>query len=106
MYVPEVDTFAPRLRERWPMVTLAALFLVVSGALVFLNIGPTSVELGKVVRLGVRGDSQPTVIVRTMAGEQLEIVAPAGSLRGCVSGDDIELLRKANRVEVAPVGCP
>jgi hypothetical protein len=104
-----MDTFAPRLRERWPAATLISLFLFVTGAVVFLQIGPAKVETGEVVRFGIRAThvgNKPTVIVRTPVGEQHEIIASSGALRGCASGDEIQLVRKARRLEVAPFGCP
>jgi hypothetical protein len=109
MYVGEVDSFAPRLRERWPMAALMVLFVLVGAAIIFMRKGPATVETGEIVRFGIRANhlgNQPTVIVRTAAGEQREFIAPAGSLRGCISGDDIQLLRKPNGLEAAPVACP
>jgi hypothetical protein len=70
--------------------------------------GPTNAETGEVVRFGIRADyagNKPSVIVRTSAGKQFEIVAPATSLQGCSRGAKIKLLRKVNRLEVAPIGC-
>lgn len=104
-----MDSFAPRLRERWPMAALIALFVLIGAAIVFMRAGPTEVQTAEIIRLGIRAThlgNQSTVIVRTASGEQREIAAPAGSLRRCASGDEIRLLRKPNGLEVAPVACP
>jgi hypothetical protein len=91
------------------MAALVLLFLLAGGVVIAVQSGPVSSELAKVVRFGIRAShlgNQPTVIVRTTNGKQYEIVALAGSIKGCASGEDIRLLRRGNWLEVAPVGCP
>ena len=72
---------------------------------VYLRAGPTEVEMGEVIRFGTYADemdNQPTVIVRAEDGRQYELIASRGSLRHCMAGDSIRLIRGTHRLARRP----
>lgn len=107
-YAARVSYIWLRLRDELATVLviggILALFIVVSA---YSHAGFAEAEIGEVLRFGSYANdlgNQPTVIVRTNDGRQIELKASPGSLRHCQVGDRVRLVRMRS-LRVDPRGC-